>query len=70
MAQLFICMAAPITALTQVHDAFPDKNVYFTEQWTGGPGNFAGDIKWHIQNLVIGATRNWSRNVSGVEPGG
>ncbi|HEX6181632.1 MAG TPA: glycoside hydrolase family 30 beta sandwich domain-containing protein [Chitinophagaceae bacterium] len=52
-----------ITALTQVHDAHPDKNVYFTEQWTGGPGNFAGDLKWHVQNLIIGATRNWSRNV-------
>jgi glucosylceramidase len=52
-----------ITALTQVHNAFPDKHVYFTEQWTGGPGNFAGDLKWHVQNLIIGATRNWSRNV-------
>lgn len=52
-----------ISALSQVHDRYPNKNLYFTEQWTGGPGNFAGDLKWHIQNLVIGATRNWSRNV-------
>ncbi len=52
-----------ITALTEVHNAFPDKNVYFTEQWVGGPGNFETDIAWHIENLVIGATRNWSRNV-------
>jgi glucosylceramidase len=52
-----------ISALTQVHNAYPDKHVYFTEQWVGGPSNFAGDMKWHIQNLVIGATRNWSRNV-------
>lgn len=52
-----------ITALTQVHDAHPDKNVYFTEQWVGGPGNFAEDLKWHVENLIIGATRNWSRNV-------
>ena len=52
-----------ITALTQVHDSYPDKNIYFTEQWTGGPGNFPGDLKWHVQNLIIGATRNWSRNV-------
>ncbi|HUH34022.1 MAG TPA: glycoside hydrolase family 30 beta sandwich domain-containing protein, partial [Daejeonella sp.] len=29
----------------------------------GGPGDFGGDLKWHIQNLIIGATRNWSRNV-------
>lgn len=52
-----------ITALSQVHDAHPDKHIYFTEQWTGGPGNFGGDLKWHVQNLIIGATRNWSRNV-------
>jgi glucosylceramidase len=52
-----------ISALTQVHNAFPDKNVYFTEQWVGGPGNFAADLKWHVKNLIIGATRNWSKNV-------
>jgi glucosylceramidase len=52
-----------ISALFQVHDAHPDRNIYFTEQWTGGPGNFGGDLKWHVQNLIIGATRNWSRNV-------
>lgn len=52
-----------ITALTALHNAFPDKHIYFTEQWVGGPGNFAGDLQWHVSNLIIGATRNWSRNV-------
>ncbi|RYY33268.1 MAG: glucosylceramidase, partial [Sphingobacteriaceae bacterium] len=52
-----------ISALTQVHNAHPDKNVYFTEQWVGGPGNFGGDLSWHTENLIVGATRNWSRNV-------
>ncbi|WP_134088691.1 glycoside hydrolase family 30 beta sandwich domain-containing protein [Olivibacter sp. XZL3] len=52
-----------IEALSTVHDAFPDKNLYFTEQWVGGPGNFAEDLKWHVSTLIIGATRNWSRNV-------
>ncbi|SJZ97822.1 glucosylceramidase [Sediminibacterium ginsengisoli] len=52
-----------ISALSQVHLAYPDKNVYFTEQWVGGPGNFGGDLQWHVENLIIGATRNWSRNV-------
>jgi glucosylceramidase len=59
----FHLYGGPISALSQVRDAHPDKNIYFTEQWTGGPGNFGGDLKWHIQNLIIGATRNWSRNV-------
>ncbi|TCC88212.1 glucosylceramidase [Pedobacter frigiditerrae] len=52
-----------ISALTTVHNAYPNKNVYFTEQWVGGPGNFAEDLKWHVSTLIVGATRNWSRNV-------
>lgn len=52
-----------IDALSQVHDAYPDKHIYFTEQWVGGPGNFPEDLKWHVSTLIIGATRNWSRNV-------
>lgn len=59
----FHLYAGDISALTQVHDAHPDKNVYFTEQWTGGPGNFGPDLDWAVQNLIIGASRNWSRNV-------
>lgn len=27
------------------------------------PGNFKKDIREHISNLIIGATRNWCRNV-------
>ncbi|MBC7615220.1 MAG: glucosylceramidase [Pedobacter sp.] len=52
-----------ISALSTVHNAYPSKHVYFTEQWVGGPSNFAEDLKWHISTLIIGATRNWSRNV-------
>jgi glucosylceramidase len=52
-----------IDALSTVHDAHPDKNLYFTEQWTWSKGEFAGDLRWHVKNLIVGATRNWSRNV-------
>jgi glucosylceramidase len=52
-----------ITALSQVHDAHPDRNLYFTEQWVGAPGTFDENLKWHVSTLIIGATRNWSRNV-------
>lgn len=52
-----------IDALTKVHDTHPDKNIYFTEQWTSGQGSFNEDLRWHVKTLVIGATRNWSRNV-------
>ncbi len=49
--------------IRSVHDAHPDKNLYFTEQWIGAPGNFAGDFSWHIKTLIIGASRNWCKTV-------
>ncbi|MFY9152194.1 MAG: glycoside hydrolase family 30 beta sandwich domain-containing protein [Prolixibacteraceae bacterium] len=52
-----------IEALSEVHNKFPDKNLYFTEQWVGAPGDLAGDLTWHIRTLIIGASRNWCRNV-------
>lgn len=52
-----------IEALSEVHDAHPDKNLYFTEQWVGAPGNFKRDIAEHIRKLIVGATRNWCKTV-------
>jgi glucosylceramidase len=52
-----------IEALSEVHRAFPNKNIYFTEQWVGAPGNLEGDIPWHVKNLLIGAPRNWAKTV-------
>jgi glucosylceramidase len=57
----FHLYAGDISALSQVHDAFPDKNVYFTEQWTGANSSFDGDLKWHVKNVIIGSMRNWSK---------
>lgn len=58
----FHLYAGNISALSTVHDAHPDKNVYFTEQWTSSTGAFDGDLKWHIKNVIIGSMRNWSKN--------
>ncbi|RYG32693.1 MAG: glucosylceramidase, partial [Chitinophagaceae bacterium] len=52
-----------IDAMSKVHDAHPDKNIYFTEQWTGGPGDFPNDLKWNVENLLVGATQNWAKTV-------
>ena len=52
-----------IEALTPLHDSFPEKNLYFTEQWVGAPGDFAKDIPEHVDKLIIGAIRNWCKNV-------
>ena len=51
-----------ISALSKVHDAFPDKDVYFTEQYTGSGSSFESDLKWSVKNVVIGSMRNWSVN--------
>lgn len=52
-----------IENVSKVHEAHPDKNLYFTEQWIGAPGNFGGDLQWHVKNLIIGASRNWCKTV-------
>ncbi|MDB4922835.1 glycoside hydrolase family 30 beta sandwich domain-containing protein [Mucilaginibacter sp.] len=52
-----------IDALSTVHKAHPDKNLYFTEQWVGAPGKLKEELNFHIKEIIIGATRNWSRNV-------
>jgi glucosylceramidase len=57
----FHLYAGDITALSAVHNSFPSKNIYFTEQYTASNGSFSGDLKWHIKNVIIGSTRNWSR---------
>jgi glucosylceramidase len=59
----FHLYAGTIEALTKVHDAHPDMHIYFTEQWIGAPGDLRGDLTWHVRELIIGATRNWSRVV-------
>lgn len=51
-----------ISAMSTVRNA-TNKNVYFTEQYTGSGGSFSGDFGWHMQNVVIGSTNNWSKTV-------
>lgn len=52
-----------VDAISKVHEAHPDKNLYFTEQWVGAPGDFAKELTWHIENLIIGAPNNWCKTV-------
>ena len=51
------------SALSTVHNAHPDKKLYFTEQWTGAKGSFDGDLFWHTEHIVIGTINNWSSAV-------
>lgn len=52
-----------ITAMSKVHDAHPEKNIYFTEQYTAIESAFNTDLQWHFKNLIIGAPRNWAKTV-------
>ena len=58
------CYAGDVSAQTTVHDAHPDKDTYFTEcsggEWSP---NFADNLKWFVQTLIIGATRGWAKGV-------
>jgi glucosylceramidase len=50
--------------MTQVHDAYPKKNLYMTEQSvTARRGEGPIGIAEPVRRVMIGATRNWSRNV-------
>lgn len=57
----FHLYAGDISTLSYIHDLYPSKNIYFTEQYTSSEGNFGGDMKWHIKNVIIGSMRNWSK---------
>jgi glucosylceramidase len=50
--------------MTILHNAFPDKNLYFTEQMvTERPGSTSIDIVSPVNRLIIGPMENWSKNV-------
>ena len=53
-----------VDAMTQVHDAFPAKNIYFTEQSINDrTGATNMNVAHPVARVMIGVTRNWSRNV-------
>lgn len=59
----FHLYAGNINALSDLHNSYPTKNLYFTEQWTQSTGNFGGDLGWHMKNIIIGAPNNWAKLV-------
>lgn len=58
------CYAGQVQVQASVHDAFPDKDAWFTE-CSGGEWktNWAETLPWMVRNLIIGATRGWARGV-------
>ena len=58
----FHLYSGEISALSTVYEA-TGKPVLFTEQYTGKDGDFAGDLNWHVQNVVLGAMNNMATTV-------
>ena len=61
------CYSGDPSAMTALHNQFPDQAIYFTEcsgSQSSDPANtFSDTLKWHARNLIIGATRNWAETV-------
>jgi glucosylceramidase len=51
------------SGLSEVHNAYPNKNLYMTEQSIGSPADEPLPIAGSLSDVFIAATRNWSRNV-------
>jgi glucosylceramidase len=52
-----------ISAMSKVKLAHPDKDLYFTEQWTGAKGDFTSEFMWHMKNVIIGSVNNHAKAV-------
>jgi glucosylceramidase len=59
----FHAYAGDVSAMGTVHNAHPDKDLYFTEISGGAwATDFAGNLLWNMRNIFIGTARNWSKN--------
>ncbi len=53
-----------VDAMTEVHNAFPTKNIYFTEQSITQRDNDGPlRISKPVAQVMIGVSRNWSKNI-------
>ncbi len=63
------CYSGDPSAQTALHDAYPDKGIWFSEcSGSHGPADppaqfFRDTLVWHARNLAIGTTRNWAKSV-------
>ncbi len=61
------CYFGDPSAMTTLHNQFPDAAIYFTEcsgSQSADPANtFSDTLKWHARNLIIGSPRNWAETV-------
>lgn len=52
-----------VGAMSIVHNAHPDKGLYFTEIGGGDwATDFSDNLQWNMNHVFIGTTKNWSKN--------
>lgn len=60
----FHAYAGDVSAQSIVHNAFPSKDIYFTENTAGSwSGTFSDILMWDIKTLYVASIRNWSKAV-------
>jgi glucosylceramidase len=63
----FHCYYGDPERQSELHDAFPAKDIYFTEcsgTLSGNPATtFPDTLHWHTRYLTVGAVRNWAKTV-------
>ncbi len=63
----FHCYYGDPASQSALHDAFPDKAIYFTEcsgSTSANPATtFPDTLHWHTRYLTVGAVRNWASTV-------
>ncbi|MEI7896028.1 MAG: glycoside hydrolase family 30 beta sandwich domain-containing protein [bacterium] len=58
----FHAYAGDVYAMTSVHNAHPDRGLYFTEISGGAwATDFSSNLMWNMQNIFIGTMQNWSK---------
>jgi glucosylceramidase len=61
------CYSGDPESQSQLHDAFPNTDIYFTEcsgTQSGDPATtFPDTLHWHTRFLTVGAVRNWAKTV-------
>jgi glucosylceramidase len=58
----FHAYAGNVSAMSTVHDAHPDKDLYFTEISGGAwATNFSDNLQYNVNTIFIGTMKNWSK---------
>jgi len=59
----FHAYAGDVSAMSTVHFAHPEKDLYFTEISGGSWANdFGANLAWYMNNIFIGTALNWSKS--------